>query len=102
MPFYVYFCITKPAKFDPLAFCEGLTKLLLSICEVGSSTISTCLRQNRQQNSSPWLSQVYSEVNAGLSRGCLISGIARNLSVRKTLLFLIPRIYRDSRDIPSS
>jgi len=22
-------------NFDPLAFCEGLTKLLLSICEVG-------------------------------------------------------------------
>ena len=28
MLFYVYFCITKPVNFDPLAFCEG---------EVGSS-----------------------------------------------------------------
>jgi len=37
MSLYVYFCITKPVNFDPLAFCGGLSKLLLSICEVGSS-----------------------------------------------------------------
>jgi len=60
------FLHTKPVNFDPLAFCEGLTKLL-RICEVGSS-IHQHLRQNCQQNSLPWLSRVYSEVNAGLSR----------------------------------
>jgi len=67
MSFYVHFCITKSVNFDLLAFCEGLTKLLLSIREVGSN-IHQQLRQNYQQNSLPWLSRVYSEVNAGLSR----------------------------------
>jgi len=67
MSFFVYFCLTKPVNFDPLAFCEGLTKLLSSIVKVGSN-IHQYLRQDCQQNSLLWLSRVYSEVNAGLSR----------------------------------
>jgi len=38
------FLHTKPVNFDPLAFCEGLTKLLLLICEVGSVYINIFIK----------------------------------------------------------